>query len=184
MTFTSGPQSQPIRFQSQQQLVSVNLFFFLIPSTYLVSPVGTHIHSKLSIKTAAIPCSRLRVFSLVILPPLSALHCSINDTSHAFASRTGILSRTRVQIRKAKFKVVQKKRPRSVDISMKTQCPSLLPSSHLYSTSVGSSSATLLIYPPSIAFLPSVLGTSQFISHCPPWAVFLVPGMSSLMIPV
>jgi hypothetical protein len=32
---------------------------------------------------------------------------------------------------------------------------------------------------PSIAFLPSVLGNSQVIFHCPPWAVFLVPGMSS-----
>jgi len=37
---------------------------------------------------------------------------------------------------------------------------------------------------PFYCLLPSVLGNSQVISHCPPWAVFLVPGMSSLMIPV
>ena len=37
------------------------------------------------------------------------LYCSINHTSHAFASRTGIVSpMNSVQIRKAKFKVVQK----------------------------------------------------------------------------
>jgi len=31
-------------------------------------------------------------FSPFIPPRLSALYCSINDTSHAFASRTGILT--------------------------------------------------------------------------------------------
>jgi len=41
---------------------------------------------------------------------------------------------------------------------MKTQCPSFLPSSHLYSTSVGRRRPTLLIYPPFYCLLAFCLG--------------------------
>jgi hypothetical protein len=112
MTFTSGPQSQPVRFQSQFPATSPSLnqriVFFFIPSTSLVSRSAP----------VFIPSCRSR-------PPLSpAQDCASfprryssssigsivpSTTSHAFASRTGIVSlKNSVQIRKAKFKVVQK----------------------------------------------------------------------------
>jgi hypothetical protein len=72
---------------------------------------------------------------------------------------------------------------------MKTQCPSFLPSSHLYSTSVGPSWATLLIYPPFYWLLPPVLGNSQGYFPLPPmgrvlgsWDVILDDPSSSLYI--
>lgn len=61
MTFTSGPQSQPIRFHPQFPVASsLNVLSSLHFSHVSCFAVDIHIHSKLSIKMAAIPCSRLR----------------------------------------------------------------------------------------------------------------------------
>ena len=83
MTFTSGPQSQPIRFQSQFQVATSpplgqrNFLYFFHVSCF---PVGTLIHSKLSIKTAAFPllkiarlfpCLFFLVYRLSIVPSMT-----------------------------------------------------------------------------------------------------------------
>jgi len=109
--FTCGPQSQPIRSQSQilvatppplgQQLV------FLYRSRLLLlrsAPVFIPSCRPRPPPSPAQDCASL-YFSFLLV--FSALQCSINDKLHAFAFCTGILSLlNRVQIRKAKFKVV------------------------------------------------------------------------------
>ena len=45
MTFTYGPQSQPIRFQSQQQLLVSANFFFSFPYFFSISFLGRHPYS-------------------------------------------------------------------------------------------------------------------------------------------
>ena len=96
----------------------------------------------------------------LIFPCLSAVQCSINDTSHALASRTGILSLEPPYKLERRSPSCTKERPRSVDISMKTKYLSLLPSSHLYSTSIALCRQSCLFILP-IAPLPCVLDNVQ-----------------------
>jgi len=171
-----------LNFQWQLLPPLINVLpFILYFSHVFFFAVDIRIHSKLSIKTAAIPCSRLRrLCPPLIFSRLLALYCSINHTSHAFASRTGIVSLPNsVQIRKAKFKVVQNSDYGRLTSLRKTQMaisPGVLASIHYIGRP---SSATLLIYSPGIALLPCVSDSAQgyFFFFFPPYnPVLLVFG--------
>jgi hypothetical protein len=132
--FTSGPQSQPIKFQSQSQIslhstsLSVNILWsFLVSFTTLVSPVGLHILPKLSTKTVAIGFPRTRVyFASFFLVSIGSPTVSSNDTLHAFASRTGKSPTfwTSYKLERRSFKVVQKSDHGRLTYLRKPKCPS------------------------------------------------------------
>jgi hypothetical protein len=108
---TSPPRSTYCLFLISFPLLASSVGFVFIPSC----------RPRLSLSPAQDCASRYISFLLVF----SALQCSINDKPHAFAFRTGILSLLNcVQIRKAVRNCI-KRRPRSVDVSMKTQVPHL-----------------------------------------------------------
>ena len=176
MTFTRGPQSQPVRFQPQFPVATspslnqrialyslfLKVFFFRGRHPYSFQVVDQdRRHPLLKIAPSLPP----RLFFLVYW--LS--YCSINHTSHAFAYRTGIVSLPNsVQIRKAKFKVVQNSDYGRLTSLRKTQMaisPGVFASIHYIGRP---SSATLLIYSPFYCPFPCGLGQRAALPHVAP----------------
>jgi hypothetical protein len=112
MTCTFGPHSQPVRFQPQFPVAtSPPVNQRIVSSSFLPRLLfrGRHPYSfQVVDQDRRYPLLKIAASFPSLFLLVYWLYCSINHTSHAFASRTGILSLLNsVQIRKAKFKVVQ-----------------------------------------------------------------------------
>ena len=162
--FTSGPLSQPIKFQSRCQL-SISLYSPLTHCGLSPPLLFRSQHSFPSPASVFIPGCRRRLplsastNARLFFSPLflSALPCFINDASHAFASRTGNLPffGLAYKLERRGLKVVQKSDHGRLT-SMKTQMP-ISPAVTASIHYIGCPSlAALLIYLPSYCVVPCV----------------------------
>jgi len=187
MTFTPGPQSQPIRFHSQISSCnspSPRPTYCSLILCFLFLPVDTLFIPSCRPRPLLSPAQDRASIFLSIPPCLSALQCSINDASHAFAFRTGILSlvnsyKIEGEVQSSKLY----KRATTVGWHIyENPSAHLLPSSHLYSTSAARRLQHCLFILLPIAFLACVLDNVQsYFPSCRPPAVSLVLGTLSLM---
>ncbi|KAI0250705.1 hypothetical protein BJV78DRAFT_548980 [Lactifluus subvellereus] len=131
--------------------------------TTLVSFVDFRIHPKLSTKTAVI---NFQECTSIFFHPCFYRLSHVSSTTHCMLSHLALVIYFLdfVQIRKAKSQSCTKERPRSVDISTKTQMP-ISPAVTASIHYIGRPSlAGLLIYPPSYCVLPCVTDNVQVIS--------------------